>query len=183
MKKLLMLFAVVLWGCSSAPKKVILDSSSPDKPDWVESSKMAWEENKRHFFRGEYTVRGNERASACIDLAKLNVKEQLITEIQEELKGATENASDSIREDAEILLNKSRSSQYRGQISGLRFRSSYWEKYALVTQEQKISCFVLGSVGNADYMRTKRNIVNKITRANPRLKEAVTNKQIKFFEN
>ena len=164
------------------PSKVVLNTSSPNKPDWVDDAKISWKKDKKIYFKGEYTVRGNERTNACLDLAKLNVKESLITEIQEELKGAVDNASDSIREDAEIILNKSRSSQYRGAISGLRFTSSYWERYELATHEQKNSCYVLASISESDYLKTKRNVVNKITRANPKLKEAVLKKQVNFFE-
>ena len=181
MKRVLFLSIVLFWGCSSTPRKVVLDTSSPDKPGWVDDSRISWKKDKRIHFKGDYTVRGNERANACIDLAKLNVKESLITEIQEELKGAVDNASDSIREDAEIILSKSRTAQYRGSISGLRFTSRYWEKYALATDEQKISCHVLGSVSEADYMKTKQNVLNKITRANPELKKAIQRKQINFF--
>ena len=136
-KTLLLTLIVLLWGCSSTPRKMVLDTSSPERPDWVDDSRISWSEDKRIHFKGDYTVRGNERADACIDLAKLNVKEALITEIQEELKGAVDNASDSIREDAEIILSKSRSAEYSGSISGLRFVGRYWEKYALVTEEQK----------------------------------------------
>ena len=161
---------------------MVLDTSSSDRPDWVDNSRISWKEDRRIHFKGDYTVRGNERANACIDLAKLNVKEALITEIQEELKGAVDNASDSIREDAEIILNKSRSAEYSGSISGLRFIGRYWEKYTLPTHEQKISCHVLGSIGEADYMKTKRSVLNKITRVNPELKEAVRKKQIDFFK-
>ena len=182
MKKILFLSIALICGCSSMPKKVVLDTSSPNKPNWVDDNRMSWNEDKRIHFKGNYTIRGNERANACIDLAKLNIKESLITEIQEELKGAVDNASDSIREDAEIILNKSRTAQYRGSISGLRFTSSYWEKYALATDEHKISCHVIGSVSEADYRKTKRNVLNKITRANPELKKAIAKKQIDFFK-
>ena len=181
MKKVLFLSIVLFCGCSSTPRKVVLDTSSPNKPDWVDDSRISWNKDKRIHFKGDYTVRGNERANACVDLAKLNIKEALITEIQEELKGAVDNASDSIREDAEIILNKSRTAQYSGSISGLRFTGSYWEKYALATDEHKISCHVLGSVSEADYRKTKRNVLNKITRANPKLKKAIAKKQIDFF--
>ena len=176
-------FSIVLfYGCSSTPRKMVLDASSSERPDWVDDSRISWTKDKRIHFKGDYTVRGNERADACIDLAKLNVKEALITEIQEELKGAVDNASDSIREDAEIILSKSRSAEYSGSISGLRFVGRYWEKYALATGEEKISCHVLGSVGEKDYMKTKKSVLNKITRANPKLKEAVRKKQIDFFK-
>ena len=159
-----------------------MDTSSSRKPSWVDSDKVSWKDGGKIFFRGNYTIRGNERANACIDLAKLNVKETLITEIKEELKGAIDTAQDSIREDAEIILTKSQSSQYKGSISGLRFTSTYWEKYALLTREQKISCYVLGKIKDAEYQKTKKRILYRITNANPKLKEALAKKQIDFFK-
>ena len=183
MKNLAFIVLIIsLIGCSSTANKVVLDTSASDKPDWVDSSKMVWKDEGKNFFRGSYTVRGDERANGCIDLAKLNVKEALITEIQEDLRGAVESAQDSIKTDAELLLTKSRSAQYEGEISGLRFTSSYWEKYALVNGEEKTSCYVLSEIEDKDYMKTKRRIVNKIVAANPGLKKAISENQINFFK-
>ena len=180
---LMPLMLTLFIACSSGPaKKIVLDSSTPNRPDWVDSSKLAWKDDKKIFFRGTYTIRGDERANACVDLAKLGVKEALITEIQEELKGAVDSAQDSIRADAEIILTNSRSARYQGAITGLRFTSSYWEKYALINRDQRISCFVLGRISEVEFRQTKKNVLNKITRANPKLKEAITKKQINFFE-
>ncbi len=180
---LVLLMPILLIACSSGlVKKVVLDSSTSSKPDWVDSNNLAWKDDNKFFFKGTYIIRGDERANACVDLAKLNVKEALITEIQEELKGAVDSAQDSIRADAEIILTNSRSARYQGAISGLRFTSSYWEKYALRNYEERISCFILGQISEAEYLKTKRNIVNRITRANPKLKEAVAKKQINFFK-
>ncbi len=174
---------MALTSCSSGPRgKIVLDTSSSDKPDWVDSDKLSWKEEKHIFFKGTYAVRGDERANGCTDLAKLNVKEAVITEIQEELKGALDSAQDSIRADAEIILTNSRSARYQGAISGLRFTSAYWEKYALINRDQRISCFVLGRISEEEFVRTKKNVLGKITRANPKLKEAIAKKQINFFE-
>ncbi len=178
-----LILLVAVSSCSSRPiGKTILDTSTPNKPDWVDSDKLSWKEDKNIFFKGTYAVRGDERANGCIDLAKLNAKEAVITEIQEELKGALDSAQDSIRADAEIILTNSRSARYQGVISGLRFTSSYWEKYALINYDQRISCFILGRISEAEFRKTKNNILNKITRANPKLKEAIAKKQINFFE-
>ena len=178
----ILVFAIGLIGCASTAQKIVLDTSTSDKPNWVDSSKMVWKEDGKSLFRGSYTVQGDERANACVDLAKLNVKEALITEIQEELRGAMESAQDSIKTNAELLLTKSTSSQYQGEISGLRFTSSYWEKYALANNEEKTSCYVLSEIKDKDYMQTKRRIVNKVVAANPDLKKAVSENQINFFK-
>ena len=68
-------------SCSSGPRgRIILDTSTSDKPDWVDSDRLSWKEEKNIFFKGTYAVRGDERTNGCIDLAKLGVKEAVITE-------------------------------------------------------------------------------------------------------
>ena len=140
-------------GCSTPMKKIILNSSSSKKPEWVDSSDLSWEKDKRYFFKGDYTIRGDERVNACVDLAKMNVKESFITEIQEELKGALASATESIQNSAEILLTKSQLSKYQGSIRGLRFKSKYWEKYVLANEEEKVSCYVLAEIDKKSYVK------------------------------
>ena len=178
-----LLISLMFSGCSSTAKKIVLDSSSDRKPDWVKSSDLSWEKNDMYFFKGDYTIRGDERVNGCIDLAKMNVKEALITEIQESLRGALVSATESIQSSAEILLTKSQLSEYRGAISGLKFSSKYWEKYVLSNQEEKTSCYVLAKINKKDYLKTKKKIVDKVVSINPDLKKAIKNKQIDFFEN
>ena len=110
---------------------MILDSSTSVKPKWTDSNKTAWEIKGVVYLKSTYTVRGNERANGCIDLAKLDTKENLISEIQNEVRGSLDNAQQSISEDAEIILGKARSAEFSGKISGLRFTESYWEKYQI----------------------------------------------------
>ena len=98
MKNLLFfLSAIAVVSCSSTPKRVLLDSSVSKRPKWTQKADVSWKKDKHTFYKRDYTVRGDQREDACIDLAELEVKEALITEIQEELKGAMDNASDSIR--------------------------------------------------------------------------------------
>ena len=170
-----------LMGCSSSMKKMILDSSSPNRPDWINSNNISWEKNNKYFFKGDYTIRGDERVNACIDLAKINVKETLITEMQEDLRGALASASESIKRSAEILLTKSQTSQYQGSISGLRFESKYWEKYSISNNEEKISCYVIAYLSKKDYVKIKQKIVNKMIGISPSLKKAVMDRQVDFF--
>lgn len=171
-----------LTSCSSAPKRVVLDSSG-DKPSWTESSKLIWEDDGFVMLKVSHTVRGNERPNGCLDLAKLDAKENLISEIKSDVKGSIQNAQQSISEDAEVILGKVRSSEFEGSISGLRFDESYWEKYQVGDVEQKVQCHVLARMKREDYLSTKRSIVNKVAAVDPRLKEAITQKQIDFFSN
>lgn len=175
--------ALLLVGCSSSPKKVVLDSSSNDKPSWTDSNKLIWEESGHLYLKATHTVKGNERPNGCIDLAKLDAKENLISEIKNDVKGSIDNAQQSISEDAEVILGKVRSSEFEGSISGLRFDESYWEKYQIGELEQKVQCHVLGKMKKDDYLATKRAVISKVQAVDPRLKEAITKKQIDFFAN
>ena len=177
------MLALFLASCSTIPRKskVILDSSSSIKPKWTNSSKTGWEEKGRVYLKATHTVQGNERANGCIDLAKLDAKEDLISEIQNEIRGSLDNAQESISEDAEVILGKARSAEFSGKISGLRFVESYWEKYQIGRRDQKLTCHVLAQIKMRDYMQTKRAVVNKVMKADPKLREAVTKKQINFF--
>jgi len=184
MKQLLtMIVMLFLIGCSSSPKRIILDSSSNNEPSWVDSNKLIWEESGNIYLKATHTVRGNERPNGCIDLAKLDAKENLLSEIKNDVKGSIDNAQQSISEDAEVILGKVRSSEFEGSISGLRFDESYWQKYQIGELEQKVQCHVLGKMKKDDYLATKRAVISKVQAVDPRLKEAITKKQIDFFAN
>lgn len=173
--------ALSLGACSSSPKRVVLDQSSSDKPSWTESNKLVWEKDGDVYLKATHTVRGNDRANGCVDLAKLDAKENLISEIKNEVKGSIDNAQQSIAVDSEVVLGKVRSSEFQGSLSGLRFEESYWEKYAIGELEQNLTCHVLARMKREDYLATKRAIVDKVAQVDPRLREAITRKQVDFF--
>ena len=185
--KHIIVFISTLWfiSCSTytVKSKVILDQSTPSKPKWASSSKIAWEKKGVIYLRATHTVQGNERANGCIDLAKLDAKENLISEIQNEVRGALDNAQQSISEDAEVILGKSRSAEFSGKISGLRFIESYWEKYQIGQIDQKLTCHVLAQMKMRDYTETKKAVVNKVIKADPKLRHIIAKKQIDFFKN
>ena len=161
---------------------MILDQSASSKPKWTDSSKISWESKGIRYFKAAHTVQGNERANGCIDLAKLDAKENLISEIQNEVRGSLDNAQQSISEDAEIILGKTRSAEFSGKISGLRFTETYWEKYQIGKIEQKLTCHVLAQMKMRDYTQTKRAVVNKVMKVDPKLREAIAKKQVDFFK-
>ena len=69
-----------------------------------------------------------------------------------------------------------------GKVSGLRFTESYWEKYQIGQIDQKLTCHVLAQMKMRDYNKTKRAVVNKVMKIDPRLREAVAKKQVDFFK-
>ena len=176
------LIGLIVTSCSSTgPKKIILDQSSDDKPSWTNSSKMAWKDGDHIYLKAIHTIKGNERANGCIDLAKLDTKENLISEIKNEIKGSIDNAQQSINVDAEVVIGKVRSSKFEGAISGLRFTDSYWEKYQIGSEEQVITCQVLSKIEEKDYIKMKKAILSNVISIEPRIKEAITKKQVRFF--
>lgn len=173
---------ILMTACSSTgPKKNILDQSSSKKPSWAESSKISWKKKNHIFFKATHTVRADERANGCLDLAKLDTKENLISEVKNEIKGSIDNAQQSISVDAEVVLGKVRSSGFEGAISGLRFTESYWEKYELSNGEAATTCHVLSQIEEKDYIKMKKNVLRKVIAVEPRIKDAIKKKQINFF--
>src|SRR5436309_3520957 len=110
MKRNVVLVAVViLSGCSSVPKapvRIFVDSSTHEEgaPKWVRSTKQTWEEDGKLFVRSSHTVRGDDRVDGCYDLAKLDARENVLTEIQSDIRGSLDNSRQSISEGTEEVL-------------------------------------------------------------------------------
>jgi len=156
--------------------------ASPEKPDWVEETKLTWEDDGRIFVRSVYTVKGNERLNACFDLAKLDAKESLISEMSNEMKGSVDNAQQSISEDAEVLLGRVISSKFQGRISGLRFLEEYFERYRVGIQE-RIDCHLLAQISKEDYQKTRQAVIGQQkVEADAKVKDALTQKQADFLK-
>ncbi len=173
----------LLQACSSTSpaKKVILDESA-SKPSWVTDSKISWEEDSKVRIKSNQQVRGNERLSACYDIARLNAKSSLISEIQENIKGILDSHEATLSENAEVVLSKSRSAEFEGKISGLRFTEEYFVRYLLMSEE-RIDCLVLSEIAKDDYNKLKRAILYKVEEADPRIKEQIKEKHIDFFKS
>jgi hypothetical protein len=126
-------------------------------------------------------IRGNERLSACFDLARLNARSELVSEIQANIKGVLDTHEATLSENAEIILSKSRTEEFGGKISGLRFVEDYSVRYR-IGEDERVTCHVLAEIAKDDYTRLKRLILTKVEEADPRLKEQIVNKAIDFFK-
>ncbi len=168
-------------ACSSSGeiKKIVIDESD-QKPSWVGDSRTAWEEGGKIYFRSSQQVRGNERLSGCYDLARMNAKTQLISEIQESIKGVLDTNEASISENAEIVLSKSRSSQFSAQVGGIRFSGEYFARYR-IDDEERIDCHVLSEISKQDHTKLKRMVLSKVVEADPKIKEQIQKKHMEFF--
>ena len=174
---------VLAQGCSSIHEgRIFLDSSThkDEPPSWVQSTKLVSKDNGIFVIKTESSVLGSERVNGCFDLARLDTAEHVMSEIANDIKGSIDNAQQSISENAEIILGKVRSSEYRGRLTGLRFTDQYFERYTIADNE-RINCYLRAELDQADYNRAKRSVVDGVVASDPRLKEAITRKQIDFF--
>ena len=187
MKKILQVVSIaslsLLSACStSGPKREFVDSSThkDNAPSWVLNTKVTWEDGSKIMLKSSHTVRGDERAAGCYDLAKLDANESLLSELANDVKGRIDNASQSISENAETILGKVRKGEYEGRVTGLRFTDQYFERYR-IGEVERIDCYTLAEITKQDYAQMKRVVVDKIVAVDPRIKEAVTQGQINFF--
>lgn len=174
---------LLLASCATTRSgRVFLDSTThrDNPPDWVDRTRTVWEKDGRIYLKASHTVRGDERVNGCFDLARLDSKERILSEIANDVKGSLDNAQQSISESAEVVLGKVRSGQFDGRLSGLRFSEEYYERYRIGEQE-RVDCHVLGEIRETDYNAVKKSILERVVAVDPRLKEAITKKQIDFF--
>ena len=185
MKKLLLFTMALISACSTLvmEKRRFLDSTTHEDsaPSWVTAGKTAWEEKGKVLLKASHSIRGDERVNGCFDLAHLDAKEALLTEIADDVKGSIDNAQQSINENAESILGKVRTNEFSGRITGLRFTEQYFERYR-IGETERVDCHVLSEIKESDYNRVKNLVVNKIAEVDPRIKEAISKKQIDFFK-
>ena len=171
-----------LASCSIPGKRTVLDSSTGgSQPGWVKDTRVTWEEGSIVKYRATSTIWGDERLDGCYQLAKLNAKEALLTEISEDIRGAVDHATQGLSEEAENMLSLTRSTKYQGNITGLRFREEYYERY-VVKDDMRVQCFVLAEIRRSDYNKVRRRVFNRVASVDPELRNAIKRKQIRFFD-
>lgn len=177
---------LLLAGCSTtqwSERRVFLDSTlhKDSAPDWVTSTRVREEKGGVIHLRALHGVRGNERVNGCFDLARLDAREVILSEIAADIKGRLDEAQQSLSESAELVLGKSRSEKFEGKMNGMKFTDEYFERYRIAEQE-RIDCYVLAELSVSDYQSLKRSILDQVTAADPRIKEAILAQQIHFFD-
>ncbi|MGZ3769333.1 MAG: hypothetical protein ACXVCP_08395 [Bdellovibrio sp.] len=177
-----------LAGCSSRnvkeefQRKIVLDNalSGEKLPQWTRDGKVSWEDGKEHFIRAQYTIRGDQRVNACYDLAKMELKENLITEISSEIKGEINAATEGVAESADPGFNKSFRQSMDATIRGLRIKEQLFERY-VINDTERVDCFVLAMIPHGEYQNLKNNILTKMASTSPEIAEALKKRQVKFF--
>lgn len=185
MKKMIIIVSILLLtGCASMKNRIFLDSTthSDSLPSWAKGTTQVWEEDGKVHFHGYQGILGNERITAGLKLASLNAKDAMVTEIASDFRTRVDVAQQSISEDAELVLGQVLTSETSGRITGFRVTDHYYERYIL-NETERIGCHVLGVISKQNYNKLKSTVFRKIVEVAPVLKEAITNKQIDFFNN
>jgi len=185
------LASLLLQGCSSGgntkPDKVekqVLDTGgSGSVPAWVQDTKVSWlGDGNVHKFKAFHSIKGDERLTACYELAKLNAQEQITSEIWTDFKAAVSHSTQGISEATEDVFIQSRNLETRGNIRGLRFSEVFHQRF-LVNGMERIDCFVLGELTDADFRQMRSHILSPVVQANPELRKVIEGKHLDLFRS
>lgn len=185
---LVLLFgALGLFSCSISPKvqqREILENSlrGESMPKWVAEAKVAWEEDSNHYFKSSYTVAGNQRINGCYDLAKLELKENLLSELSQDVKGELNLANEGISEGLDPLITKSVRTSIDGTIRGLKTQEQIFERYK-ISDIERVDCYVKSSMTKSDYQLLKNSVLKQMASVNAEVAEAVRKRQKDFFKS
>lgn len=181
------ILVLLLSSCAgTGVKKVVIDESH-NRPSWVDDDRLSWEKDGRVWFKTKQTVRGDQRLNGCYVLASNDNRETMLRSMMDGLRGETNEAQDTINENGEIVLGKVRANEWSGRIYGFSDNEHYFQRIQIrdeltKTITERIDCYVLSSIGEGDYARTKSEVVNQMAAIDPRVKEAIVNKEANFFK-
>ena len=176
----------LLLGCSTSQKskqgRVVIENSlkGEELPSWVADPKTNWEKDTELFFKSSYTVAGNQRINGCWDLAKLEMKESLLSELSQDIKGEVTLANEGISEGLDPLITKSVRTNIEGQVRGLKTQEQIFERY-VINDIERIDCFVMGTMSKTDYAVLKNSIFKQLTSVSAEVADAVRKRQKEFF--
>ena len=182
---LTLISGVYIQGCASTapkPEKQILDTANIGSvPSWVQDTKSSWiGENGSHKFKAFYSIKGDERINACYVLAKLNVREEITSEIWSDFKSAVSHSTQGISESMEDIFIQSRNNDTKGNVRGLRFTDTFHQRY-LVNGVERIDCYVLSDISDADYRQMRAHLLSPVVQASPELRKAVEEQHMELF--
>ena len=179
---------LILQGCATSgpkpeniDKQVIDTGAGTSLPSWVQDTKTSWtSDGNVHKFKAFHSIKGDERLTACYELAKLNAQEQITSEIWMDFKAAVSHSAQGISESTEDLFIQSRNMETRGNLRGLRFSEAFHQRY-LVNGVERVDCFVLGELTDSDYRQMRAHILKPILQADQMLRKAIEEKHIDLF--
>ncbi len=170
-------------GAGILEKKVIeMSYRAGQEPPWLRDSRMSWDDGDQHFIRASYTVAAQQRINGCMDLAKAEGKESLISEIANDIKGEIVRASQGLDAGEDEGLSKTWIEKFQGDTRGLRFSEAAYER-AIVNDVEHVECFVLGRIKNSDYAQIKNRILAGAAKTDTRIRKILEERQARMLSS
>jgi len=167
---------ILLMGCSHNPRAIkttIIErmGAEDDAPSWVHTGKSMWEDKGKLMAIGMVEVEGDANKNACLEMATLNAKLNLISYIsQSGMKQAT-TSIESI--DSESTYQEIKETITQGRLEGVNEDSRYFELRLRANQAEvlteRLTCY------------SKISISKKI--AKKKIKRAITSVEAKGKSN
>lgn len=187
MKILIYILVLSLCACASQqkteikPGRLVIDNSKhgSELPAWVYDTAISEEEGDKILFKSQFTIMGSERVNSCYDLAKLEMNEKVLSEIDNEFRGEVLMASQGIT-DGGPLLTKSLISKLSGNIRGLRYKDQAYERY-VTSGIERIDCFVRAQMSKRDYIALKTSVLDQLVASNNEVAIAMRKRQALFL--
>ena len=177
----ILLASVLITGCSSLQtERKVIDSNASGRPAWAKVTTLSWTEGDQINIRSQYTIRGDQRINSCYDLARVDLKESLLTSLKDDITGELNLAGEGLSEGADPLLTKSFRSEFKGRLQGLGVAEQYYERYVIADVE-RIDCFVLSKMKNSDYQKLKSSLLTNLIQVSEDVARAVRERQKNFF--
>jgi hypothetical protein len=151
-------------------------------PPWVASGQVGWEQGDSVFFKSTYTVGANQRVNGCYDLAKLEMKESLLSELSQDIKGELNLGSEGISEGLDPLVTKSIRTNIEGTVKGLRMREQLYERY-VVGDVERVDCYVQALMSKVDYNKLKNSVLKQMASVSDDVASAMRKRQHNFFND
>lgn len=182
---ILSLLILNMLSCASTPdtaKLQVLERSTKDKelPEWTSNSETSWSKNDDILLKGQFTLKGHQRVSACYDLAKSDARENLVSEMSVNFQSEINSYTQGISAEENIELNKMFLSQAKSKITGLRVSEIAFER-VLVNSEERINCFVLLSISKRSYQENLTSAKSEVSKVNAEIIEKMKSRGLTFF--
>lgn len=169
---------------SSKQGRLVLDNSARggELPAWVSSGQVGWEQGDSMYFKSTYTVGSGQRVNGCYDLAKLDLKESLLSELSQDIKGELNLGSEGISEGLDPLVTKSIRTNIEGTVRGLKVREQYFERY-VVSDVERVDCYVQALMTKTDYNKLKNSVLKQMASVSDDVAAAMRKRQHNFFND
>jgi hypothetical protein len=148
-------FAKMGSGFNPIPDKVI-SKSVEDTPDWVDSTKTSFTKEHQRYVVGKADIPGDTSPEKGVEVASLDGKAKLISEIKLKLEQQVQSASEGLNIGNDTLNKITALGTKIENVAGLFTSETYYEKWAMsdgYNQSTQYKCFSLVGMDLNEYRR------------------------------